>query len=135
MSTTLLPPRPRKAIGLTALIDVVFILLMFFMLTSSFNQWRSIELTSAAAVTEKTVTDRDEPALIVLQSNGQLLNGLNGEPQTPEQIRARLDTERAAVLLPMASVSVQLLVSTIEQLNATGITRLSLGDSLSGESL
>ena len=35
----------RKLIGLTPLIDVVFILLLFFMLTSSFFQWQSLDLT------------------------------------------------------------------------------------------
>ncbi len=47
------PPRslasragPKRAlIGLTPLIDVVFILLVFFMLVSSFTKWRTITLS------------------------------------------------------------------------------------------
>ena len=37
------PPR-RRLISLTPLIDVVFILLVFFMLASSFMEWRLVDL-------------------------------------------------------------------------------------------
>ena len=40
--------RRRALIGLTPLIDVVFILLVFFMLASSFLDWRAIDLTAPA---------------------------------------------------------------------------------------
>lgn len=36
--------KPKNLVSLTPLIDVVFILLLFFMLTSSFSQFRQIEL-------------------------------------------------------------------------------------------
>jgi biopolymer transport protein ExbD len=41
--------RRRQVISLTPLIDVVFILLLFFMLSSSFMQWRQIDLSAAQA--------------------------------------------------------------------------------------
>ena len=34
----------RKGISLTPLIDVVFILLMFFMLTFTFTRWKAVDL-------------------------------------------------------------------------------------------
>ena len=40
------PGRRRPLISLTPLIDVVFILLIFFMLASSFLDWRAIDLTA-----------------------------------------------------------------------------------------
>ncbi|MBM3617931.1 MAG: biopolymer transporter ExbD, partial [Alphaproteobacteria bacterium] len=45
----------RRPIGLTSLIDVVFILLFFFMLTTSFVRTESMELTfpRSAEVKEK----------------------------------------------------------------------------------
>ena len=39
-----------RLISLTPLIDVVFILLVFFMLASSFLDWRSIDLTVSSGV-------------------------------------------------------------------------------------
>ena len=41
--------KKRPLISLTPLIDVVFILLVFFMLASSFLDWRSIDLSTPAA--------------------------------------------------------------------------------------
>ncbi|OOC09384.1 ExbD/TolR family protein, partial [Thioalkalivibrio halophilus] len=40
-------PRRRNLISLTPLIDVVFILLVFFMLASSFLDWRAVELEAS----------------------------------------------------------------------------------------
>ena len=40
-------PRRGRLISLTPLIDVVFILLVFFMLASNFSNWRSIDLSPA----------------------------------------------------------------------------------------
>lgn len=39
-------PVHRRAISLTPLIDVVFILLLFFMLSSTFTQWRQIDISA-----------------------------------------------------------------------------------------
>ena len=41
------PGKKRRGISLTPLIDVVFILLLFFMLSSNFMHWRQITLSSA----------------------------------------------------------------------------------------
>ncbi len=38
----------RRLISLTPLIDVVFILLLFFMLSSGFTQWRQMDITAAS---------------------------------------------------------------------------------------
>lgn len=38
----------RRYISLTPLIDVVFILLLFFMLSSGFTQWRQMDITAAS---------------------------------------------------------------------------------------
>ncbi|MBO8087018.1 MAG: biopolymer transporter ExbD, partial [Marichromatium sp.] len=39
----------RNPISLTPLIDVVFILLLFFMLASHFDQWRALALDARGA--------------------------------------------------------------------------------------
>ena len=46
------PPCPRSRISLTALIDVVFILLLFFMLTTQFTRWRSLDVPMAQETAE-----------------------------------------------------------------------------------
>lgn len=42
-------PRRRPSINLTPLVDVVFILLVFFMLAFSFMEWRAIDLNTSRA--------------------------------------------------------------------------------------
>lgn len=67
-------PFTRRAVSLTPLIDVVFLLLLFFMLTSTFSTFGEIELNRAEASTE----DRQEPApraFLQLGSERLTLNG------------------------------------------------------------
>ncbi|MDP7242489.1 MAG: biopolymer transporter ExbD, partial [Rhodospirillales bacterium] len=62
-----------RLISLTPLIDVVFILLVFFMLASSFLDWRSIDLTVSSGVGEATSDKR--AILISLRSDGSIVVG------------------------------------------------------------
>ncbi|MBO6826670.1 MAG: biopolymer transporter ExbD, partial [Sneathiella sp.] len=66
--------RSRAKISLTPLIDVVFILLVFFMLASNFQQERNIELTTPASGPGKrtSITD-DKPIRIDIQGQGRFL--------------------------------------------------------------
>src|SRR3546814_9956601 len=82
--------RRRASISLTPLIDVVFILLIFFMLASSFLDERAIEIDSPAAALGGTSL---EGALFVeLRGDGLRLAG---ERLTTPQLLARL-SEHAA---------------------------------------
>ncbi|HBF07557.1 MAG TPA: biopolymer transporter ExbD [Gammaproteobacteria bacterium] len=51
---SLIPVRKKSTISMTALIDLVFILLMFFMLTSTFVKWKQVPLSTASVSTENT---------------------------------------------------------------------------------
>lgn len=41
--------RKRRGLSMTSLIDVIFLLLLFFMLTSTFSRFAEVELTTARA--------------------------------------------------------------------------------------
>lgn len=78
------PARPRRSsISLTPLIDVVFILLLFFMLTSSFIQWRAVDLSLSIA-SEGGQTSQDAPGELHLQTTGQVY--LNGQLVHQEEL-------------------------------------------------
>lgn len=120
------PARTRKTISLTALIDVVFILLMFFMLTSSFSQWRAISLNTPVA-SEQT-SDRP-PQLLIIHSDGSFSQpGESGLPL--QQAIDDFDHRHPVVLLPEEKTTVQTIVSALEQLKGAGIAQLSLGNTL-----
>ena len=74
-------PRRKQAISLTPLIDVVFILLLFFMLSSSFSQWRQIKLPASsesqqASLEVITVTLHKQGDQFTLKNRRYLSNDL-----------------------------------------------------------
>ena len=121
------PRRRRQLISLTPLIDVVFILLVFFMLASSFLDWRSIVLSAPSAGAASAAM---EGALLV-EVRAQGLR-LSGRPVTLEELESRVRSrladkpDQAVFLKPSAGVPLQRAVAVLDRLAAAGATRLSL---------
>lgn len=69
MNPAVLVQRRSKKISLTALIDVVFILLMFFMLTTGFSHWQSLDLPASAA---SQSAESEPPLLLLIGQKGEL---------------------------------------------------------------
>jgi len=117
----------RPPIGLTPLIDVVFILLVFFMLATSFVDWRSIDLDAPArAVSGGSM----EGALLVEVRKDGLR--LSGEPVAmgalAAKVRERLSRkpDRKVLVKPAAGVALQDTVSVLDRLAAAGVANLSV---------
>jgi len=121
------PRRRRPLISLTPLIDVVFILLIFFMLASSFLDWRAIEL---AAPGRAVGGGSLEGALLVdLRADGLRLAG---EPVSLDQLASRVGARLAVrpgqrvLLRPADGVPLQQAVTVLDRLAALGVTELAL---------
>lgn len=67
-------PFKRRPVAMTPLIDVVFLLLLFFMLTSTFSTFGEVELTQATrgAAGQDQATDR---AFVQLGQDRLIVNG------------------------------------------------------------
>ncbi len=124
--------RGGRAIGLTPLIDVVFILLLFFLLASHFHQWRVLQLDTAMAAVTETSADASQPPAVLLrvQVDGTLdINGtaveLAGLQAVLDQYRARR-ADLSVVIAPNSDVRLQALVNVIDAVAAAGIERVSL---------
>ncbi len=121
------PRRRRTLISLTPLIDVVFILLVFFMLATSFLDWRAIDVSVAQ---DGSGPASPEGALLVEVRTGELR--LAGRPIGAEamlsRVRARLTREpdQAVVVKPAAGVSLQRTVTVLDMLSGVGVRELSL---------
>ncbi len=124
--------RRRSHISLTPLIDVVFILLLFFMLSSTFAPITALDLsakTQGAGVTSPKI----EVLIIGVISKDQW----SIEEQTlalkDQRLRSRLErakTDEQTVLVQAeANASVQDLVSALSFLQSQGITQLNLSPS------
>lgn len=94
-------PFKRRPLSVTPLIDVIFLLLLFFMLSSTFSRFGEIELSQATAgpATEVTPTERVfvqlGEARLVLNGTEITLDALADEVQTG-QVLVSLDTDATA---------------------------------------
>ena len=123
----------RKSVSLqlniTPLIDIVFLLLIFFMLTSTFMKEQAIELSlpqseSAAVASEEIVR------LGVIDEFTYVLNGVS---YSKEEVRSELQALLLAapkappVLLQIdEQADVQLLVDSMDMLKEIGLAEISL---------
>ena len=139
-------PLPAAAIALTPLIDVVFILLIFFMLASRFDLWNGFTLAlgppeggagQLAGSGSIDKHDRSVVFIILLADNGI---SLDGRPVTAEEMRAlesalqKSTTERALTFSVAAEqgASVAALVAMLEDLKAAGAAEILLAPSAGG---
>jgi len=82
------PPRSdRKVIiNITSLIDVMFLLLIFFLVTSTFKEQPAIELDLPSSSTAEAVDDG--PAVLYLTADGETY--LDDDPLSDEALRQAL---------------------------------------------
>ena len=64
----------RRQISVTSLIDVIFLLLLFFMLSSTFSRFADVELGASGG--QSTSAQASVPAFLKLSGTRVLLNGL-----------------------------------------------------------
>ncbi|WP_299470961.1 biopolymer transporter ExbD [uncultured Roseibium sp.] len=132
------PVGKKRRIPLTPLIDVIFILVMFFLLSSTFGIWRPLDVslggeevvaseestqpapTLAVLVILKPGPDPDNPVLIV--------NGLRVPVESLAQELDRLAGVGAtsAVLIPDANSDFQQVVRVLDEAKTSRIGRVSL---------
>ena len=108
-------PRVRPTIGLTPLIDVVFLLLIFFMLASTFLKFSGTPVSGAGS--GGTITPVRELALIQVRADNQLT--VNGRPVQMETLGDELGVligqgVTRGVVRPLAGATVQDLVAVME---------------------
>lgn len=119
--------RRRTLISLTPLIDVVFILLVFFMLASSFLNWRAIDLSlPPLAGGDKGL----EGAMLVEVLPDGLRFGARPMdlPAIAARVEARLrqEPEQRVFVRPAAGVPLQRAVDVLDRLTAAGARNIAL---------
>lgn len=117
-------PRAARRLGLTPMIDVVFLLLVFFMLAAQFGLDRVLALQPAGGATAYS----GPPRLVSITTDGVLLNGV---PTPIDALAGGLGvlTESPAdtiVLQPGQGVPLQALMDVATRLSAEGFTSLAV---------
>ncbi|WP_294224887.1 biopolymer transporter ExbD [uncultured Shimia sp.] len=108
-----LAPFVRRPLTLTPLIDVIFLLLLFFMLTSTFSTFGEIELSNAS---KGSGTVDASVERFFVQLGAERLT-LNGQPATLDSIAERVVTGQLLVSLD-ADASAQRLVDLLYRMRA-----------------
>jgi biopolymer transport protein ExbD len=129
--------RPTLELGMTPLIDIVFLLLIFFMLTSRFVVQEGIQVD--LPVTDRSHTlPAEETIRITVRTGGVLV--LDGRLMTLRDMDRYLRAQDAAFvqtpfeILADRNASVQTVISLLEMLRDSGAARVTLGtESSSGE--
>ena len=116
------PRRAARRPSLTPMIDVVFLLLVFFMLAARFGVDVTLPLSTAGSVAPY----EGPPRLVVIDPEGLSLNGIS---VTLEQLPDRLATlmqarDQAVLVQPHSGVDLQRMIDVIDRLSASGLSRI-----------
>ena len=124
-----LPALRRKSlVNLTPLIDVVFILLIFFMLASNFIKWHSLELSVSNP--EEIIVDHEAISLVEIQVNGTyLLNNIElplNEIIGKVRQQALINKDHPIIVQPENGTQLQFMIDVLERLQILADANVSL---------
>ncbi len=117
----------KNIIGLTSLIDVIFLLLLFFMLTSTFTKFTEFDLS--AATKGQTDPNATKPVFILAMENGSFdIDGTLVGAEDLEQHVGDLTNKgkKSVILAPKDKMNVQRIVAIMERLQKTDLNSVSL---------
>lgn len=117
-------------IGLTPIIDVVFILLIFFMLATNFQTFNK---TDIALSKESASIAESEKKIFLIEFDNEGIFKLNDQLLDLDQIKSQILTSKKekedymVIAKPAKNVDVQLILSLIANLKASEINNINLG--------
>ncbi|MEO0823085.1 MAG: biopolymer transporter ExbD [Pseudomonadota bacterium] len=124
----------RNRISLTPMVDIVFLLLVFFMLAARFETERAIPLAPSTGGPGGETTQEEfyegAPRLISIAPDRVRLNGFVMEEDAliTELKRLMPEPDAIVVLRPVEGVSLQRTVAILDLLSAAGIGRVVLAE-------
>ncbi len=123
-----------RGISLTALIDVVFILLMFFMLTSTFIDQHIVEVNIPDIA--QGSSDSKTQLLVIGEDDNYTFYDETSHPIASHpaaqwlEITTLLRPNKPLIVLPEKRVSLEKILHTMERLKQSGVNTLTLGQSV-----
>ena len=117
---------PRRRLSMTSLIDVIFLLLLFFMLSSTFARFAEIEVSGGLA---SAAAPGERPDVMLRLDGGEWrINGLAVDDEELESELSRLAEAGAetAVLLVRGDLTSQDLITAVERIGSGSSLRLTV---------
>ena len=119
-------------INLTALIDVVFTLIIFFVVTTSFNNRSALKITLPSSAASQVEAQR-QPLVVLIDKAGNYYVGDSALVRSDltslkDAIRQQAgnDTERTIVIQADAKTSHQSVITAIDAIGQLGFSKLSI---------
>ncbi len=114
---------------MTPMLDIVFIMLIFFIVTSSFIQEEAIDWLAASNSGEPKESD-DKPLVVIIDQTGQMQ--LQGRLVQQGALKSAVQAEQTKTMINSAIVSAHssapsgMLVKTVDDLKLAGIKQVSV---------
>jgi len=114
------PIRRGRRLSLTSLIDVIFLLLLFFMLSSTFTRFAEVEIKTAQSGVSRSVNKPD--VFVTLSKQAWRINGVEIENQSITEVLASYRKKEAslAVIKVEEGLNSQSLLNALQSLRAAG---------------
>ena len=118
-------------INLTPLIDVVFLLLIFFMVSTTFNQSTELTIDLPTATSNAPSSDRNQNVELIITADGQYV--INGQTLINERVSTLVqglkevtqgDYTRPLIITADAKSSYDMVLKVYDAAASLGITKL-----------
>jgi biopolymer transport protein ExbD len=125
----------RSPIGLTSLIDVVFILLLFFMLTSTFSPLSALKLAPVNTGANEHLPDTEPLVIRVINGDQWRIKSSvvdyagNSNSHLNQLLQQAIGNQAAVLVHAEATASIQHLVTSLSYLEKQGVKKLNIGES------
>ena len=128
MARRRLQPDEETAIDMTPMLDIVFIMLIFFIVTTSFVKEAGVDINRPAASTGKK-TDSKSLIVAITKDGAIYIDGNQVDVQTirplVEGLRAQ-DPESAVTVQADDASRTGALIAVMDQIRAAGVTNISV---------
>jgi biopolymer transport protein ExbD len=120
----------ENEINLTPMLDVVFIMLIFFIVTASFIRETGLEAARPDTNDTPTVTDEEGAILVMINGDNQIY--VDSLPVDIVNVRPRIeamhaeDAERPMVIQTHPDSNTKSLIAVLDQANLAGIDNVSI---------
>ncbi|MGL6115253.1 ExbD/TolR family protein [Cetobacterium sp. SF1] len=113
---------------LTPLIDVVFLLLIFFMVVSNFDKYSSFNLKLPKAALEEKQKEKELPSQLIIDKDGNyfIKNNKNEIPVTLDNFSEKLSGVKEISITADKNLKYEVIVQAIGKLKNLGIEKIGL---------
>ncbi len=122
-----------SSISITPLIDVVFILLLFFMLSSTFQREKQIEMKTSSASSESLSKQDDKSHKLLLDIDGMIyIDGIKYQLNSEEfntNLNNFVKNNEQVILAANPEVKTQKFIEILDSLKTLGVIKLNISKS------